>query len=77
MEQSIFNEVIYDCEKKGYRLEQIYKIKLSNDEILAVCKILLDSRAKKNEMLSMIQCLIGCCVPEENRKLVFDLISNT
>lgn len=77
IEQGVFNEVIYDREKKGYRLEQIYKIKLSNDEILAVCKILLDSRAfKKDEMISMIHRLIGCCVPEENRKLVSDLISN-
>lgn len=77
VEQGVVNEVIYDREKKGYRLDQIYKIKLSNDEILAVCKILLDSRAlKKEEMLSMIHRLIGCCVPEENRKLVLDLISN-
>lgn len=68
VEQGVFNDVIYDREKKGYRLDQIYKIKLSDDEILAVCKILLDSRAfKKEEMLSMIHRLIACCVPEENK----------
>lgn len=39
------NSVIYDRMKKGYRLEQIYKMKLTNSEVLAVCKILLDSRA--------------------------------
>lgn len=76
-EQGIINEVIYDREKRGYRLDQIYKIKLTNDEILAICKILLDSRAfTKNEMQDMIKRLIGCCVPEKNRKLVSDLISN-
>lgn len=76
-EHGIVNEVIYDREKKGYRLDQIYKIKLTNDEILAISKILLDSRAfTKNEMLDIVQRLISCCVPENNRKLVNDLISN-
>lgn len=77
VEQGMYKEVIYDRERKGYRLDQIYKLKLFNDEILAICKILLDSRAlKKNEMTSMIQRLISCCVPEDNRKLVSELISN-
>lgn len=77
VDDGIINEVIYDREKKGYRLDQIYKIKLTNDEILAICKILLDSRAFiKTEMQDMISRLIGCCVPENNRKLVNDLISN-
>lgn len=76
-EQGILNEVIYDREKRGYRLNQIYKIKLTNDEILAICKILLDSRAfTKNEMQDMLKRLIGCCVPENNRKLVDNLIRN-
>ena len=39
------NSVIYDSEENGYRLERIYKMKLSNSEVLAVCKILLESRA--------------------------------
>lgn len=76
-EHGIINEVIYDREKRGYRLDQIYKIKLTNDEILAICKILLDSRAfTKEEMQDMLKRLIGCCVPENNRKLVNGLISN-
>ena len=76
-EHGVSNEVIYDREKKGYRLEQIYKIKLTNDEILAISKILLDSRAFiKDEMMDMVQRLIGCCVPEINRKLVQSLIAN-
>lgn len=76
-EHGIVNEVIYDREKKGYCLDQIYKLKLTNDEILAISKIMLDSRAfTKSEMIDMIQRLISCCVPESNRKLVNDLISN-
>ena len=76
-EHGISNEVIYDREKKGYRLDQIYKIKLTNEEILAICKILLDSRAFiKDEMIDIVQRLIECCVPENNRKLVNSLIAN-
>ena len=69
--QGVMNEIIYDRTKKGYRLNKIYNIKLTNEEILAISKILLDSRAlKKDEML------IDCCVPQNNRKLVNSLISN-
>ena len=72
-----FNSVLYDRAKKGYRLEQIFKTTLSNSEILAVCKILLDSRAfTKKEMDEILDKLISCCVPKANQKLVADLISN-
>lgn len=71
------NTVIYDYREKGYRLETISKIKLSNEEILAVCKILLDSRAfDKQTMMEALDKLIECCVPPQNRKLVNDLVSN-
>lgn len=71
------NSVIYDRIGKGYRLEQIYKMKFSNSEVLALCKILLDSRAfTKAEMTDMLDKLISCCVPKINQKLVTDLISN-
>lgn len=71
------NSVIYDRIHKGYRLEQIYKMKFSNSEVLALCKILLDSRAfTKKEMTEMLDKLISCCVPKTNQQLVTDLISN-
>lgn len=71
------NSVIYDRIGKGYRLEQIYKMKFSNSEVLALCKILLDSRAfTKKEMTGMLDKLISCCVPKGNQQLVNDLISN-
>ena len=73
----IINSVVYDRFEKGYKLEQIYQLKLTNSEILAICKILLDSRAfKKEEMVSALDKLISCCVPEKNQKLVKDLIAN-
>lgn len=71
------NSVIYDRSEKGYRLEQIYKMKLSNSEVLAVCKILLDSRAfTKVEMQAILDKLVSCCVPKSNQKIVEDLICN-
>lgn len=71
------NTVVYDRENKGYRLKTLKMINLSNSEILALCKILLDSRAfTKQEMMRILNKLINCCVPKRNQKLVKDLISN-
>ncbi|MCI9189967.1 MAG: hypothetical protein HFH84_10110 [Lachnospiraceae bacterium] len=71
------NTVTYDRAEKGYKLDQIYKMKLSNSEVLALCKILLDSRAfRKDEMTDMLDRLISCCVPLSNQKLVKDLVIN-
>ena len=73
----IENAIIYDREQKGYRLESLYHMRLTNSEVLALCKILLDSRAfTKTEMVSMLDKLITCCVPKKNQKLVKDLIAN-
>lgn len=71
------NSVEYDRTVKGYRMEQVYKVKLTNSEVLALCKILLDSRAfLKEEMTDMLDRLISCCVPKSNQKLVKELIGN-
>lgn len=76
-ETGYINNIVYDRYEKGYRLEQIYSTKLTNSEILALCKILLDSRAfTKVEMDTVLDKLIECCVPKSNQKLVTDLISN-
>lgn len=76
-ESGYVNTILYERCEKGYRLEQIYGTKLTNSEILALCKILLDSRAfTKTEMTRVLNKLIECCVPKSNQKLVTDLISN-
>lgn len=73
----VINTILYDRAEKGYRLEQAAGVKLSNAEILAICKILLDCRAfTKKEMDEMLKKLIQCCAPEENQKLVGDLVRN-
>lgn len=73
----VINTIEYDKKKGGHYLNQIYKTKLTNSEILAICKILLDSRAfTKNEMISILSRMIDCCVPKDSQELVEDLISN-
>lgn len=69
--------VKYDRIAKGYRLEQPDRMSLSNSEVLAVCKILLDSRAfTKKEMVQMLDRLVACCAPKASQKVVMDLIKN-
>ena len=70
-------EVVYDYNQKGYRLIQSNPKGLTNDEILAVCKILLESRSlRKDEMLPILDKLVECAVPAQNQKLIDDLILN-
>lgn len=70
-------EVIYDAKAQGYRLTAISADMLDNSEILAVCKILLESRSMvRTEMLSVLDKLISSCVPEQNKKAVSALIAN-
>lgn len=77
VEEGFHNQIIYDHRQKGYRLEQSNHLKLSNDEILAVSKILLDSRAfTKKEMMDILDKLVESCVPKKNQKLVNELIAN-
>lgn len=68
VDTGFLNSVIYDRAKNGYCMEQIYRIKLTNSEVLAVCKILLDSRAfLKSEMEDILKRLVSCCVPKTNQ----------
>lgn len=70
-------EVIYDRQVKGYRIVDLFPKGLTNSEILAVCKILLESRSMcKDEMLPILDKLISCCVPESNKRAVNQLIAN-
>lgn len=70
-------QVVYDRKKKGFLLEGQNSPLMTNSEILAVCKILLDSRAfPKAEMSAILDKLLSGCVPQANMKLVSDLIAN-
>ena len=76
-EPEMNRELKYDRAKKGYLLVQDSRQSLSNSEILAVCKILLESRSLvKDEMYPIIDKLVESCVPSQNKQLVKDLIAN-
>ena len=73
----VINSVVYDRAEKGYRLETLYKQRLTNSEVLALCKILLDSRAfTKKEMTTLIDKVVSCSVPQSNQKIVKEMIRN-
>ena len=76
-ERGLSQDVIYDAKLRGYRLTRSLPKGLSNSEILAVCKILLESRSmRKDEMLPILDKLIDCAVPEDSQKAVKTLIAN-
>ena len=70
-------EVVYDRRQRGFRLTNHRPVALSNSETLAVCKILLESRSMcKGEMLPILDKLIACCVPEESKQAIMELVAN-
>jgi len=76
-EEMLGREIVYDSREKGYRLVQAVPRGLSNGEILAVCKILLESRSmRRDEMLPILDKLLECSVPESSKKAVAKLIAN-
>ncbi|MCR4746234.1 MAG: WYL domain-containing protein [Lachnospiraceae bacterium] len=67
----------YDRAKEGFVMVGSEEGLLTNDEILAVSEILLESRAfTKKEIGIILDKMITGCVPQKNMKLVSDLISN-
>ncbi len=71
------NYLEYDKNSNGYYLEQVKSSKFSNEEILAVCKILLSSRSlPKKEMYQILDKLVMSSVPYNNQKIIQKLINN-
>lgn len=69
--------IVYDRAKKGFLMKGNEETLMSNSEILAISKILLESRAfTKKEISHILDKLILGCVPQKNMKLVSDLIAN-
>ena len=76
-EQGLSQEIFYDRNAKGYVLKDQHQRTLTNSEILAVCKILLESRSmNREEMMPILDKLLDCCVPAESKKAVSKLIAN-
>ena len=76
-EQMLSQEIVYDYKEKGFRLVSSAHRGLTNSEILAVCKILLESRSmRRDEMEPILDRLLDCAVPTESQKAVKELIAN-
>lgn len=76
-DSNLEQDITYDYHTAGYRLVGKFPQGLTNSEILAVCKILLESRSmRKEEMLPILDKLIDCAVPQESKCAVSDLIRN-
>ena len=70
-ERHLEQDVIYDTKLRGYRLMQATPKGLSNSEILAVCKILLESRSMvKEEMFQILDKQIWACTPLDRQNQV-------
>ena len=66
-----------DKDNKGHRLNTNANNLLEPKELLAVCKVLLESRSLvKDELFPIIDKLIEGCGGDENRKLVKEYIGN-
>lgn len=71
------NDLLYDREANCYRLEQPAEARLTKSEVLAVCKILLESRAfTEKELDPILNKLVACCTPVQNLRAVQELIGN-
>ena len=74
---SDFRAIEYDRVKKGFIMTGSEGSAMTNSEIFAVSKILLESRAfTKRELNSILDKMIEGCVPLKNMKLVNDLLAN-
>lgn len=70
-------EIVYDRRDGGYRLRAADRMRLTNGEALAVCKILLESRSMcRDEMMPILDKLVECCIPERSRRTVEGLLAH-
>lgn len=67
-------EIVYDRSEKGFLIKQRGQISLSDSDIFAMCKVLLDARAFSKEDMNRI--LDTMIMLSENRKSIATMIAN-
>lgn len=76
-EDGLQQQLVCDKAKGGYTLVPPLRNLLTNEEVFAVLKILLESRAlTKEELEPIIKKLIDCCVPRPNQEFVRRMIGS-
>ena len=70
-------EIVYDKGCGGYILQTKNRNQLEGKEILAIARVLLDSRAlMKSEMFPIVRKLINLCIDESEGKMIAELLRN-
>ncbi len=73
----LVQDLIYNQKLGAYQLVPPSRNMLSNEEVFATLKILLESRAfTKKELYPIIDKLIDCCIPKTEQQRVSELIGN-
>ena len=73
----LVQDLVYNQKLGAYQLVPPSRNLLSNEEVFATLKILLDSRAfTKKELYPIIDKLIDCCIPKTEQQRVSELIGN-
>lgn len=76
-DMDVSRQLVYDRSQRGYRLECNEQDRLTGKEILAVCKVFLESHALvKEELLPIVDKLLMCCASSQERKRAIALIAN-
>ncbi|MCC8046580.1 MAG: WYL domain-containing protein [Clostridiales bacterium] len=69
-------DIVYDRKKNGFYLKE-HNDKMTASQLLAICKILLESRAfTKNELDLLLDGLINNCANASDRKTLSQLLAN-
>lgn len=77
MEAGNIQEIVFDKKAGGYRLQVKQTNELNGKAVLAVCKILLDSRAlTKAEMLPIIYSMTALCANDAESMTAKDMLCN-
>lgn len=70
-------EIIYLKEKKAYKLNKIPNSRLTKGQVLAISKIILDSRAFcKKDIKYILENFIKFCSPETDVAIISELVKN-
>ena len=75
--QSPFSKIKYNSKKRQHELISVADTLWSDDEVLAVCKILLESRSlMRDEMDQILDKMLACCAADKQRNLLRQVIAN-